>query len=90
MLPFYSQENAYVFIFCFMYLFPADLTRNKNFLMFLPVCTLSPICSSDIVTDFPFLILTVATDGKQPSTGNSIKCYCASTLNYNSMSLIML
>ena len=32
--------------------------------MFVPVCTLSPISSSDIVTDFPFSTLTVATDGK--------------------------
>ena len=29
-----------------------------------PVCTLSPTCSSDIVTDFPFSRVTVATDGK--------------------------
>ena len=90
MLPFYSQENAYVFIFCLQNIYLSDLARNKNFLMFVPVCTLSPICSSDIVTDFPFLILTVATDGKQPSTANNIKSCCASTLNYNSMSLIML
>ena len=34
--------------------------------MSLPVCTLSPISSSDIVTDFPFSRFTLAVDGKQP------------------------
>ena len=33
--------------------------------MSIPVCTLSPICSSDILTDFPFSRETLATDGKQ-------------------------
>ena len=32
----------------------------------LPVCTWSPICSSDIITDFPFSSLTLEADGKQP------------------------
>ena len=35
-------------------------------LMLLPVCTLSPICSSDIVIDLPFSRVTLAVDGKQP------------------------
>ena len=30
----------------------------------LPVCTLSPICSSDMVTDLPFWRLTLAEEGK--------------------------
>ena len=34
-------------------------------MILIPVCTLSPICSSDIVRDFPFSALTVAVDGKQ-------------------------
>ena len=32
----------------------------------LPVCTLSPVCSSDISTDFPFSRLTLALEGKHP------------------------
>ena len=36
-----------------------------NLLISIPVCTLSPICNSHIVTDFPFSILTFAMDGKQ-------------------------
>ena len=32
--------------------------------MSLPVCTLSPICNSDIVTDFPFWRLRLALEGK--------------------------
>ena len=31
-----------------------------------PVCTRSPICSSDIVTKCPFSSLILAIDGKQP------------------------
>ena len=34
--------------------------------MLLPVCTLSPVSSSDICTDLPFSRVTVAVDGKQP------------------------
>ena len=34
-----------------------------------PVCTLSPTCSSDIVNSFPFSRLTLAVDGKQPFLG---------------------
>ena len=43
-----------------------DICHNDNFL---PVCTLDPICSSDILTDFPFSRLTLAEDGKQPGGG---------------------
>ena len=35
----------------------------------IPVCTWSPICSSDIVTDFPFSRLVFAWDGKQEGGG---------------------
>ena len=35
---------------------------------FIPVCTLSPIFRSAIVTDSPFSSLTSAKDGKQPSS----------------------
>ena len=35
----------------------------------IPACTLSPIFNSDIVTDFPFLNLSTAKDGKQPFFG---------------------
>ena len=34
--------------------------------MSLPVCTLSPVCNSDIKTDLPFSRVTLAVDGKQP------------------------
>ena len=34
--------------------------------MSLPVFTLSPVSSSDIVTDLPFSRVTLAIDGKQP------------------------
>ena len=34
--------------------------------MAIPVCTWSPICNSDIFTDFPFLRLILEFDGKQP------------------------
>ena len=37
--------------------------------MYLPVCTRSPICRSDIVTDFPFSSLTLAIAGKQLGGG---------------------
>ena len=33
--------------------------------MSLPVCTLSPICNSDIVTDLPFWRWRLAVEGKQ-------------------------
>ena len=33
--------------------------------MSLPVCTLSPICNSDIVTDLPFWRRRLAVEGKQ-------------------------
>ena len=33
--------------------------------MTLPVCTLSPVSNSDIVTDLPFSRVTLAVDGKQ-------------------------
>ena len=32
----------------------------------MPVCTLSPICSSDICTDFPVSKMTRDVDGKHP------------------------
>ena len=35
----------------------------------IPVCTVSPICSSDIATDFPFLSGTLAVEGKQAGGG---------------------
>ena len=38
------------------------LVRNK--VVFLPVCTLSPVFNSDIATCFPFPRVTVAVDGK--------------------------
>ena len=33
---------------------------------FIPVCTLSPICRSDIMANFPFSRKTLPEDGKQP------------------------
>ena len=33
--------------------------------MYVPVCTLSPISNSDIVTDLPFSRVTLDVDGKQ-------------------------
>ena len=39
---------------------------NDKHLCKVPVCTLSPNFSSDIVTDFPFSRFTVALEGKQP------------------------
>ena len=38
----------------------------------LPVCTLSPIYSSHIATDFPFSRMVLAVDGKQPSKPKNI------------------
>ena len=35
----------------------------------IPVCTLSPICNSDIVTSFPFFSRTLAVEGKQDGDG---------------------
>ena len=32
----------------------------------IPICTRSPTCRSDIVTDFPFSRFTLAEEGKQP------------------------
>ena len=40
--------------------------RSEGFEIPIPVCTLSPIFSSDIVTDLPFSRDTLAADGKQP------------------------
>ena len=37
----------------------------EPFLRLIPVCIWSPICSSDIVFDFPLLSLTLAAEGKQ-------------------------
>ena len=37
--------------------------------MFKPVLTLLPVCNSDIATDLPFSVSTVAIDGKQPLLG---------------------
>ena len=37
--------------------------------MSIPVCTLSPIFSSDIATDLPFSRLTLDEDGKQGRGG---------------------
>ena len=34
--------------------------------LIIPVCTRSPVHSSDIVMDFPFSSLTIAPAGKQP------------------------
>ena len=41
-----------------------DGMKGQN--KFIPVCTLSPIFRSAIVTDLPFSSLTSAKDGKQP------------------------
>ena len=38
---------------------------NINLKFFVPVCTLFSICKSGIYNDFPFSILTFATDGNQ-------------------------
>ena len=37
--------------------------------MSVPVCTLSPICNSDIVTDFPFSRFKSPVEGKQGGGG---------------------
>ena len=39
------------------------------FIVSIPVCTSSPIFSSDILTDFPLARFTVAAAGKQPPDG---------------------
>ena len=56
------------------------------FSIVIPACTLSPTCSSDIVTDFPFSRDTVDIEGKHlslVSCGKNFKyisclswCYC--------------
>ena len=50
-------------------------------MLLVPVGTRSPICSSDIATNFPFSSVTLAMDGKQPpdddnggTEANSIVC----------------
>ena len=48
------------------------LILNKVKCECLPDITLSPICISDIVTDFPFLITTLAVEGKQEFTGGGV------------------
>ena len=51
-----------------------------------PVCTLSPICSSDIVTFLPFSNITLAMDGKQPdffSIKNTVMLHVISINKYN-------
>ena len=40
--------------------------------MLVPVGTVSPICSSDIITDFPFSRVTLAVDGKHESSKQKI------------------
>ena len=40
---------------------------SKTLARSLPVCTLSPICSSAIVTDLPFSRETLAVEGKHGS-----------------------
>ena len=42
-----------------------DLSIRKYRKSSIPICTLSPTCNSDIVTDFPFSRETLAVDGKQ-------------------------
>ena len=41
----------------------------KANLYFVPVSTLSPLFTSDIVTDFPFSRFILAVDGKHPGGG---------------------
>ena len=42
-----------------------DLDR-VNLYLFIPVCTLSPTCNSDITIVLPFPRLSMADDGKHP------------------------
>ena len=47
--------------YCNTFLMSMGEIKSMN----LPVCTLSPICSSEIATDFVFSRITLAVDGKQ-------------------------
>ena len=58
----------------YFYSYPIDQFVNSNTKkkpIELPVFTLSPICSSDIATDFPFSRVTLLVDGKHPSLEDS-------------------
>ena len=48
-----------------IYLFVSFYSRDKK-INYIHVCTLSPICSSHIGTDFPVSNRTLLEDGKQP------------------------
>ena len=66
--------SKYILIFYMQYflLMTQQVHANDKILvtkvkpMYLPVCTLSPVCRSDIVTDLPFFRVILAVDGKQP------------------------
>ena len=60
------------------YQFALVTCKSLKFRMpLIPVWTWSPICSSDIVTDIPFLTITFAEDGKQLLLSDE---YCCKTL----------
>ena len=52
-----------------------------KFLIQIPVCTLSPIFSSNIVTDIPLSSITFAIDGKHPRSISKL-WYCQSLIIY--------
>ena len=43
------------------------INQSKDYYYLYLFCTLSSICKSDIITDFPFSRVTFAVEGKQPS-----------------------
>ena len=54
-----------IFIFLPMWI-GIKLKRSHLNIHIIPVCTWSPICSSNIIADFPFSRYTFDEDGKQP------------------------
>ena len=54
------------FTFKFSKIYATFSFLEKEMLIIKHVLTLLPICNSDISTDLPFSVSTIATDGKQP------------------------
>ena len=61
---FYFLENLLFYVSLLFQLYSLDMATDL-----LPVITLSPTCSSDIATDFPFSKETLAAEGKQERGG---------------------
>ena len=65
-----SYISGIVTLICF-----SNTTYHLIEIESIPVCTRSPICSSDIGLEYPFSTLTVAMAGKQKLPGKSLLEY---------------